>query len=69
MSFGGLLGGAILTETTFNLNGVGGLIMIAIRNTDYWVLNAVVFCITLTFVMVNLGADLIYGLIDPRIRY
>lgn len=69
MSFGYLLGGAILTETTFNLNGVGALVMIAIRNTDYWVLNAVVFVITLTFVMVNLGADLIYGLIDPRIRY
>jgi len=69
LSFGGLLGGAILTETTFNLNGVGAIIMIAIRNSDYWILNASVFVITITFVIVNLGADLIYGLIDPRIRY
>ena len=69
LNFGYLLGGAILTETTFNLNGIGALVIIAITNCDYWVLNAVVFCITITFVIVNLGTDLIYGFIDPRIRY
>jgi peptide/nickel transport system permease protein len=69
LNFGYLLGGAILTETTFNLNGVGALVMIAIRNSDYWVLNGIVFTITITFIIVNLGVDLIYGFIDPRIRY
>lgn len=69
LNFGYLLGGAILTETTFNLNGVGALVVVAIVNYDYWILNGVVFTITITFVIVNLCTDLIYGIIDPRIRY
>jgi len=69
LNFGYLLGGAILTESTFNLNGIGALIIVAIINFDYWILNAVVFCITIAFVIVNLCTDLIYGFIDPRIRY
>lgn len=69
LNFGGLLAGAILTETTFNLNGVGALVIIAIQNSDYWVLNAIVFVAAITFVIINLGVDLIYGFIDPRIRY
>lgn len=69
LQFGGLLAGAILTETTFNLNGVGALVIIAIQNSDYWVLQAVVFVTAITFVIINLGVDLLYGFLDPRIRY
>ena len=69
MSFAGLLSGAVLTETTFNLNGMGNLLILAITNTDYWVLNGIVFLTTITFIIVNLGIDILYGFIDPRIRY
>ncbi|MFX1405996.1 MAG: ABC transporter permease [Promethearchaeota archaeon] len=69
LNFGGLLAGAVLTETTFNLHAIGELLVSAIQNTDYWVLNAIVFVTTITFIIINLITDLIYGLIDPRIRY
>jgi len=69
LSFAGLLSGAVLTETTFNLKGMGELLIKAIVNTDYWVLNGIVFLTTITFLVVNLGVDILYGFIDPRIRY
>jgi len=69
LNFGGLLSGAILTETTFNLHGLGELLLVSIQNTDYWVLNGIVFLTTITFIAINLAIDLIYGFIDPRIRY
>jgi len=69
LNFGGLLSGAVLTETTFNLHGLGELLIVSIQNTDYWVLNGIVFLTTLTFITINLSIDLIYGFIDPRIRY
>jgi peptide/nickel transport system permease protein len=69
LNFAGLLSGAVLTETTFNLNGVGMLLIVAITNTDYWVLNAIVFLTTITFIGINLSVDILYGFLDPRIRY
>jgi len=69
LSFAGLLSGAVLTETTFNLNGMGDLLIMAIINTDYWVLNGIVFLTTITFIIINLMIDILYGFIDPRIRY
>ncbi|NHJ22729.1 MAG: ABC transporter permease subunit [Candidatus Lokiarchaeota archaeon] len=69
LSFGGLLGGAVLTETTFNLKGMGNLIINAIQRYDYYVINATVFLTALIFVVVNLIMDVIYGLLDPRIRF
>ena len=69
MEFGGLLGGAILTELTFNLAGIGSLLQAAITGDDYWLLNAIVFFVTLLFIIVNLITDIIYGILDPRIRY
>lgn len=69
MSIAGLLGGAVLTETTFSLNGMGGLFIDAILNTDYWVIDALVFLITIIFISANLITDVIYAVLDPRIRY
>jgi peptide/nickel transport system permease protein len=69
LNFGGLLSGAILTETTFSLHGMGELLINAIVRYDYFVLNASVFLIALTFVIINLFMDVIYGFLDPRIRY
>jgi len=69
LGFAGLLAGAVLTETTFNLKGIGKLMIDSIRESDYWVLNALVFIITIIFVSVNLIVDVIYAILDPRIRY
>ena len=69
LGFGGLLTGAVLTETTFGLAGIGELLVLAIRNSDYWVLNGLVFFFAIIFIAVNLITDVIYGLLDPRIRY
>ena len=69
MSIAGLLGGAVLTETTFGLTGMGKLFVDAILLKDYWVLNALVFMITIIFIVANLLTDVIYAILDPRIRY
>ncbi len=69
LSFAGLLGGAVLTETTFNLNGMGMLAIAAIRQQDYFLINASVFLMTIIFVLANLITDILYGIVDPRIRY
>lgn len=69
LSIAGLLGGAVLTETTFGLNGMGSLFIDAILNTDYWVIDALVFLITIIFITANLITDVIYAMLDPRIRY
>jgi len=69
LGFAGLLAGAVLTETTFGLKGIGKLMVDAIRESDYWVLNALVFIVTIIFVSINLAIDVIYAILDPRIRY
>jgi len=69
LNFAGLLGGAVLTEHTFNLHGMGVLTLQSINGRDYFVINACVFMITIVFVLVNLITDIIYGIADPRIRF
>lgn len=69
LNFGGLLGGAMLTEITFSLHGMGELLLNAITRYDYYVINAVVFLMALIFILLNLFMDVLYGLLDPRIRY
>jgi len=69
LNFAGLLGGAVLTEHTFNIYGMGILTLDAINSRDYFVIIACVFMITIVFVTVNLITDIIYGLADPRIRF
>ncbi|MHA1612986.1 MAG: ABC transporter permease [Promethearchaeota archaeon] len=69
LSFAGLLGGAVLTETTFQLSGMGMLAIAAINAQDYFLINASVFMMTIIFVLANLITDILYGIVDPRIRY
>jgi len=69
LGFGSLLTGAVLTETTFGLAGMGQLLILSIANSDYWVLNGLVFFFALVFIAINLITDVIYGILDPRIRY
>jgi peptide/nickel transport system permease protein len=63
------LGGAVVTETVFNLPGVGRLVITAISRRDYPVIQGVVLFTAAIYVSVNLVVDLIYCVIDPRIRY
>jgi len=69
LNFAGLLSGAVLTETTFGIYGIGLTLVDAISKQDYWVLNAVVFVFVIIIVLTTLIIDLLYGILDPRIRY
>lgn len=66
---GALLGGAIITEGIFNIDGIGGLTFRAIRLKEGAVVVGVVTLIVLVFLVVNLIVDLLYAVLDPRIRY
>jgi ABC-type dipeptide/oligopeptide/nickel transport system permease component len=68
LQFGTLLGGAVVTETIFAWPGVGRLAVQSIFVRDYPVVQAGVFVLALTFVAINLVVDLLYGVLDPRIR-
>jgi peptide/nickel transport system permease protein len=69
LQFGALLAGAVITETVFTWPGIGRLLVESIRARDYPVVQGSVLLIAVTFIVVNLVVDLIYGFIDPRIRY
>ncbi|MCC6942972.1 MAG: ABC transporter permease [Thermomicrobiales bacterium] len=67
--FGFLLGGAVLTETVFSWPGIGLALYNAISFRDYPIVQGGVLVVAVSFVIVNLITDLLYSLIDPRIRY
>ena len=69
LQFGALLAGSIITETIFSWPGLGTLMVKAIQTRDYPVVQGCVLVIALSYVLVNLLTDLLYGVIDPRIRY
>jgi peptide/nickel transport system permease protein len=69
LQFGSLLTGAILTETIFSWPGVGRLLVESIRLRDYPLLQGSVLLIAFTYLLVNLATDLVYAMLDPRIRY
>lgn len=69
LQFGALLGGAVVTETVFSWPGIGRLAIQGIYNRDYPVVQASVFVAAIIFVVVNFVIDLLYTILDPRIRY
>jgi peptide/nickel transport system permease protein len=69
LELGGLLGGAVVTETVFSWPGVGKLAADAILARDYQVVQGVVLLLAAVFIVLNLLVDLIYSWLDPRIRY
>jgi peptide/nickel transport system permease protein len=69
LQFGVLLSGAVLTETVFAWPGIGRLLVDSISARDYPVVQGAVLLIAVTFILINIAVDLIYGFIDPRIRY
>ena len=69
LNFGGLLGGTVVTESVFAINGVGRMMVRAITSRDFPVVQGAVLLVATTFVLINLLVDLTYALLDPRIRY
>ncbi len=69
LQLGGLLGGAVITETVFSWPGLGLLVIEAIQQRDYPVVQAAVLCISLTYIIVNLLTDVLYTWLDPRIQW
>lgn len=67
-TFGTLVAGAVVTETIFNIPGIGQLIINSVERRDYSVIQGVVLFVTFSYVFINLFIDLLYGFIDPRVR-
>jgi len=68
LSFGALLGGAVLTETVFAIPGVGRFMVDSIRTQDFPIIQGGVLVIALAFCFINLIVDILYAFVDPRIR-
>ena len=69
MQFGFLLGGTVIIETVFAWPGVGRLVVQAIFNRDYPLVQAVVLVLAVIFVVVNFIVDMLYMYLDPQISY
>ena len=68
LSFGTMLGGALVTESVFSYPGMGSLLFSAIRQNDYPVIQGVTLILTFTVLLANFLVDIAYGFIDPRVR-
>ena len=69
IEFGYLLGGAVITETVFSRPGLGRLLVTSINSRDFPVVQGTLMLLAGSFVLVNLLVDILYGFLDPRIRY
>ena len=69
LQVGNLIGGAVIIESVFNLNGIGKYVLEAIIRRDFFVVQSVVLLFAVAYVMANLVVDVLYGWLDPRIRY
>nr|WP_269151195.1 ABC transporter permease [Spelaeicoccus albus] len=68
LQFGTLLGGAVLTETVFSWPGIGQLLVTSIQARDFPMVQGIVFVFAAMFIVVNIITDLLYGVVDPRVR-
>lgn len=69
IEFAFLMGGLLVTEQVFNLNGLGKLFVESVQNHDYTMTQALVMLVALIFILTNFVVDLLYAALDPRIRY
>jgi len=69
LEFAFLIGGLVVTEQVFNLNGIGKLLVDAVAHRDYTLIQALVLLLAAVFVLVNFVVDMVYVVLDPRIRY
>jgi peptide/nickel transport system permease protein len=68
LQFGTLLGGAVLTETVFSWPGIGQLLVQSINNRDFPLVQGIVFVFAAMFIVLNIVTDLLYSVVDPRVR-
>ena len=69
LEFAFLIGGLVVTEQVFNLNGIGKLFVQAVTRSDFTMVQALVLLVATFFISVNFVIDLLYAWLDPRIRY
>jgi len=69
LSVPGIFAGAIITEQIFRINGLGQLLIISIGQSDVPMVQTLTFIFAVLIVIFNLVADIMYGILDPRIRY
>ena len=69
LEFAFLLGGLLVTEQVFNLNGIGKLMVEAVLRRDYTMTQALILLVAAVFVLVNFLVDLLYVWLDPRVSY
>jgi peptide/nickel transport system permease protein len=69
LEFAFLIGGLVVTEQVFNLNGIGQLFVQSVAHSDFTLIQGMVMMIALFYVLVNLAVDVLYAAFDPRIRY
>ena len=69
LEFAFLIGGLVVTEQVFNLNGIGKLLVDAVAHRDYPMVQALVMLLASVFVLINFVVDMVYVVLDPRIRY
>lgn len=69
LQFGFLLAGSVLVETVFTIPGLGRLLIDSILFRDYTVIQVILLIFTLQFIVVNLVVDVLYGVLNPKIRY
>jgi len=69
LEFAFLIGGLVVTEQVFNLNGIGKLLVDAVAHRDYTLIQSLVLLLAAVFVLVNFVVDMVYVVLDPRIRY
>ena len=69
LEFAFLIGGLVVTEQVFNLNGIGRLFVQATARGDYTMVQGLVLLVAVTFILVNFMIDMLYAVLDPRIRY
>lgn len=69
LQFGQLMAGAVLTETVFSWPGLGRQMVVAVFARDYPTIRGIVLVVAATFILVNLLVDILYGVLDPRIRH
>lgn len=69
LEFAFLIGGLVVTEQVFNLNGIGKLFVLAVARSDFTMIQALVLLVSVFFVLINFVIDMLYAVLDPRIRY
>ena len=69
LEFAFLIGGLMVTEQVFNLNGIGTLFVQAVTRNDFTLIQTLIMLVALMFALINLGVDMLYGAVDPRIRH